>query len=124
MCQREEEEEEEEEALRGPGGLPSVGSGPWLKAGSRKSVEPTEPSGMGQGCRASDARWSTWLGTRRGEPAEGRVRPVGVVLVPPTLDNDLGLEQGPELLDVEQFVAYASVKLSMNGFSHGEPGSM
>ena len=41
---------------------------------------------------------------------EGGVRPVGVVLDPPGLDEDLGLEQGGELLDVEQLVADAAVE--------------
>ena len=45
-----------------------------------------------------------------GQPGEGRVRPVGVVLDPPGFDNDLGLEQGGELLDVEQLVADAAVE--------------
>jgi hypothetical protein len=45
-----------------------------------------------------------------GEAAEGGVGPVGVVLDPPGFDNDLGLEQGSELLDVEQFVAGAAVE--------------
>jgi hypothetical protein len=33
------------------------------------------------------------------------MRSVGVVLDPPRLDDDLGLEQGAELFDVEQLVA-------------------
>lgn len=35
---------------------------------------------------------------------------VGVVLGPPRLDNDLGLEEGGELLKVEQFVADSAVE--------------
>ncbi len=35
---------------------------------------------------------------------------VGVVLGPPGLDNDLGLEEGGELLKVEQFVAEPAVE--------------
>ncbi len=38
------------------------------------------------------------------------MRPVGVVLGPPALDNDLGLQQGAELLDVEQLVTYPAVE--------------
>jgi hypothetical protein len=36
--------------------------------------------------------------------------PVVVVLRPPALDNDLGLEQGAEFLDVEQLVADTAVE--------------
>ncbi len=65
------------------------------------------------------------LGVLGGSQAtEGGVGPVGVVLDAPGLDNDLGLEEGAELLDVEQLVADRPLKDSMYGFSQGEPGSM
>ena len=60
---------------------------------------------------------------RGGESTERAVWPVGVVLDPPGLGNDVGFEERPELFDVEEFVAGA-LKLSMYAFSHGEPGSM
>ena len=44
--------------------------------------------------------WERWLGNGpllevlgRGETTEGRVGPVGVVLVPPRFHNNLGLEE-------------------------------
>ena len=45
-----------------------------------------------------------------GLAAERGVGSVGVALGPPSLDNDLGLEQGGELLDVEQLVAHPAVE--------------
>ena len=39
------------------------------------------------------------------EPTEGRVGPVGVVLDPPCLDEDLSLGKGTEVLHVEQLVS-------------------
>ena len=55
--------------------------------------------------------WSSWLRTRRGKASQRGVRPVGVVLDPPGLDQDLGFGQaGAELLDVEEFVADAAVE--------------
>ena len=36
------------------------------------------------------------------EVLEAAVRPIGVVFDPPRLDDDLGLEQRSELLDVEE----------------------
>ena len=59
-----------------------------------------------------------------GEPAQGGMRSVGVVLGPPAADNDFGFQERGELLDVEQLVAYAAVEALDEGFSHGEPGSM
>jgi hypothetical protein len=45
--------------------------------------------------------------TRRGMHAERAVRAVGVVLVAPVGDNDLGFQERVELFDREQLVAHA-----------------
>jgi hypothetical protein len=50
-----------------------------------------------------------------GEPAQCRVGTVGVVLDPPVLDNDLGLAEVGELLDIEQLVS----KPAVEGFDEG-----
>src|SRR5918997_846619 len=42
--------------------------------------------------------------------AQGRVRPAGVVVPPPTLDDDLGFGQRVEELAVEQLVAKLAVE--------------
>ena len=75
--------------------------------------------------------WDCWLVDgpplgvlRRRELAERRVGPIGVVLDAPGLGQDLGLEETGELLGVQQLVTHPALKLSMKGFSHGEPGSM
>ena len=47
---------------------------------------------------------------RRREVTQRRVRPVVVVLPPPRLDDDLGLAERAELLDVEQLVAGSAVQ--------------
>lgn len=52
------------------------------------------------------------------------MRPLGVVLDAPGLHDDLGFEQGSELVDVEELVAGAAVERLREGFSHGELGSM
>jgi hypothetical protein len=46
------------------------------------------------------------------------------VLDAPLRDDDLGFEEGIDLLDVEQLVRTRPFKFSMNGFFRGEPGSM
>ncbi len=61
--------------------------------------------GMGQGCRRFRSRAPIELGTQQGEPAKRRVGSIGVVLDPPRLDHDRGLEKGGELLDVQQLVS-------------------
>ena len=48
--------------------------------------------------------------------------PLGLVLDPPRFDDYLCLGEGGEVLPVEQLVADPALKLSTNGFSHGEPG--
>ena len=45
-----------------------------------------------------------------GEPAEGLVWPVGVVLGSPVLEHDLGFEEVGEVFGVEAFVSEASVE--------------
>ncbi len=46
----------------------------------------------------------------RGLAAQRGVRPVGVVVLPPVLDDDAGLGQAGEQLKVEQLVAHAGVE--------------
>ena len=43
-------------------------------------------------------------------PPKRGVGSVGVVLLPPALDNDLSLQEGAELFDVEELVAHAAVE--------------
>src|SRR5438270_920953 len=57
-----------------------------------------------------------------GEPAQGRVGTVGVVLDPPVLDNDLSLAEIGEVLDVEQLVAYSTVEGLDEGVLPGRAG--
>ena len=45
-----------------------------------------------------------------GQVAEGAVGSEGVVLDPPVLDQHLGLEEGGERLDGEQFVAESAAE--------------
>jgi len=54
-----------------------------------------------------------------GQSVEGGVRPVGVVLHSPSLDQHLGFGERAELLDVEQFVADPAVERLDVGFSRG-----
>ena len=49
-------------------------------------------------------------GRRRGEPVEGLVWLVGVVLGSPVLERDLGFEEVGEVFGVEAFVSQASVE--------------
>jgi hypothetical protein len=69
----------------------------------------------------------------RGEPAERRVGPPGVVLHPPGFDNDASFGERQELLDVEQLVSGPAVEgleervlpgaaqLDVDGPGAGEP---
>ena len=59
-----------------------------------------------------------------GEATEGRVGSVGVVLDAPGFDDDLGLEEAAELLEVQQLVAGLAVEALDERVDHGEPSSM
>ena len=59
-----------------------------------------------------------------GEATEGRVGSVGVVLDAPGFDDVLRLEEGAELLEVQQLVAGLAVEALDERVDHGEPSSM
>src|ERR671910_94401 len=70
--------------------------------------------------------WERWLADGPplgvlggGEATEGRVGSVGVVLDAPGFDDDLGFEEGAELLDVEQLVAGPTVEALDEGVLPG-----
>jgi hypothetical protein len=52
------------------------------------------------------------------------VRTVGVVVLPPHLDEDLCFAQGIEDLAVQAFIAQLAVERFAVSVSHGLPGSM
>jgi hypothetical protein len=50
--------------------------------------------------------------------------PGGGVVMPPLLDEDLGLLEGSEDLPVEQLIAEAGIEALTYPFSQGDPGVM
>ena len=54
----------------------------------------------------------------------GRVGSVVVVVAPPGLGEDPSLEEAVELGAVQELVGIRPLKLSIQAFCHGDPGSM